>query len=87
MAKLDHQRALDVLVRRAGEWSWVQLRDGAICMVQDVVCGADRGDDIAHLTRNVSLGPGVWFLAWDAEAIQLRFAAGAGPSLALDRRS
>jgi hypothetical protein len=57
MSKSDHQRALDVLVYRAGQWSRVHLVDGRICLVRDVAGGYDLGDEVAHITTNISPGP------------------------------
>ena len=57
MAKLSHQRALDILVHRCGEWSRVTLRDGSVRMVFDVGWGYDLGEDVAHITTNCSPGP------------------------------
>lgn len=57
MAKLPHQRALDVLVHRCGEWSQVTLRDGKVCQVFDVAWGYDLGEEVAHITTNCSPGP------------------------------
>jgi hypothetical protein len=57
MAKLSHQRALDILVHRCGEWSQVTLRDGKVCAVFDVGWGYDLGQDVAHITTNCSPGP------------------------------
>jgi hypothetical protein len=54
MAKLPHQRALDILRHRCGEWSRVFLTDGRSCMVHNVAWGYDLGDDVAHMTTNVS---------------------------------
>jgi hypothetical protein len=57
MSKPDHQRALDVLVYRAGQWSRVHLVDGRICLAYDVAGGYDFGDEVAHITTNISPGP------------------------------
>lgn len=54
MSKASHQRALDTLVYRCGRWSAVRLRDGRICMTFNVAWGNDLGDDVAHITTNIS---------------------------------
>ena len=59
MAKASHQRALDTLVHRCGQWSSVRLRDGRVCMTFNVAWGTDLGEDVAHITTNISSpGPG-----------------------------
>lgn len=58
MGKPQHQRALDVLVHRRGQWSRVHLTDGRLLQVYDVAWGLDAGEDVAHVTTNVSPGPG-----------------------------
>ena len=59
MTKASHQRALDTLVYRCGRWSTVRPRDGRVCMTFNVAWGTDLGDDVAHITTNISLpGPG-----------------------------
>ena len=57
MSKAQHQRALDILVHRCGEWSRVHLQNGKVCMTYDVAWGYDLGKDVAHITTNISPGP------------------------------
>ena len=57
MSKLSHERALDILVYRCGRGSRVHLLDGSVCMTRDVAWGYDLGEDVAHITTNVSPGP------------------------------
>ena len=57
MSKAPHQRALDILVHRCGEWSKVHLQDGKVCMAHDVGWGYDLGEEVAHITTNGSPGP------------------------------
>ena len=54
MSKAPHQRALDILVHRCGEWSRVLLSSGRICIIHDVAWGYDVGDEVAHITTNIS---------------------------------
>ncbi len=53
----SHRRALDILVERCGRWSRVYLTGERICMVYDVAWGFDEGEDVAHITSNISPGP------------------------------
>lgn len=57
MTKPAHQRALDTLIHRRGQWSLVFLRDGRTSLVFDIAWGFDLGEEIAHITTNVSPGP------------------------------
>lgn len=57
MGKAPHQRALDVLVHRCGQWSRVSLSDAWVCLVYDVAWGFDLKGDVAHITTNISPGP------------------------------
>ena len=57
MSKPAHQRALDVLVLRCGVWSLVHTRDGRARMILDIAWGFDLGDEVAHITTNISPGP------------------------------
>jgi hypothetical protein len=59
MSKPLHARALDTLVHRTGSWSRVHLRSGQTCLVWDIAWGFDLGEDVAHITTNISPGPGV----------------------------
>ena len=58
MPEVAHARALNILVQRCGQPSIVQLTNGKTCRVHDVACGYDLGDDVAHVTTNISPGPG-----------------------------
>jgi hypothetical protein len=55
--KAQHQRATDILIHRCGRWSKVHLQDGSEYMTLDVTWGYDLGDDVAHITTNISPGP------------------------------
>jgi hypothetical protein len=46
-----------LLQRRCGEWSLVELRDGRRLRVFDIAWGRDMGDEIDHITTNISPGP------------------------------
>lgn len=75
MAKAPHARALDILVRRSGALSVVLLQSGKICQVYDVAWGYDMGDEVAHITSNISPGPAIacgvdFFLASEIQRIE-----------------
>jgi len=57
VSKPSHARALDILVHRCGTASLVRLSGGKSCTVHDVAWGYDLGEDIAHITTNISPGP------------------------------
>ena len=54
MSKAPHQRALDILVHRCGEWSRVYLQNGKVCVTHDVAWGYDLAEEVAHITTNIS---------------------------------
>jgi len=56
--KPPHQRALDILIHRCGRWSRVNLSSDRVFMVYDIAWGVDDGTDVAHITSNISPGPG-----------------------------
>jgi hypothetical protein len=58
MTTADHALALEILVNRCGRLSKVQLESGAQCLVYDVAWGYDMGEEVAHITTNISPGPG-----------------------------
>ena len=59
MTKPDHQKVVDVLKARDGQASQVRLADGREFVVYNIAWGYDLGNEVAHITTNISPEPAV----------------------------